>query len=178
MRILLRLTEVARLIPTRLRYLMRHGLRSSVIVRCQRLNAFWDIRGSLRSRVYTANEKKNRISCLYTEEVRFFKIVASLPVDVRRSITSLLTPSYKPSTNIRHNGPQYNVIHFNPQLFRAKLGAERRAARFIISSREARVFPTKIASAAWFSVCYKSIKFGWCPSWRHTVVDVTALFCF
>ena len=174
MRILLRRTEVARLIPIRLRYLMRHGLRSSVIVRCQRLNAFWDIRGSLRSRVYTANEKKNRISCLYTEEVRFFKIVASLPVDVRRSITSLLTPSYKPSTNIRQNGPQYNVIHFNPQLFRAK----RRAARFIISSREARVFPTRIASAAWFSVCYKSIEFGWCPPWRHTVVDVTALFCF
>ena len=29
-------------------------------------------------------KKKNRISCLNTKEVRFFKIVASVPVDVRR----------------------------------------------------------------------------------------------
>ena len=47
--------------------------------------------------------------------------------------------------------------------------------RYLIPSREvynlvarkARVFPTRIARAAWFSVCYKSIEFGWCPPWRH-----------
>ena len=29
------------------------------------------------------------------------------------------------------------------------------------------MFPTRIARAALFSVCSKSIEFGWCPPWRH-----------
>ena len=27
--------------------------------------------------------------------------------------------------------------------------------------------PTRIASQAWSSLCYKSIEFGWCQSWRQ-----------
>ena len=46
------------------------------------------------------------------------------------------------------------------------------------AAREARVYHTSIARPAWFPLGYKSIKFGWCPPWRHPVSDVRAHYGF
>ena len=36
-----------------------------------------------------------------------------------------------------------------------------------------RMTPMRIASQAWSSLCYRSIKFGWCPSWRQVALWVS-----
>ena len=44
--------------------------------------------------------------------------------------------------------------------------AERGAKRNLVVARP----PTRLARKAWSPLCYKSIEFGWCPSWRHRTV--------
>ena len=44
--------------------------------------------------------------------------------------------------------------------------AERGAKRNLVVARP----PTRLARQAWSPLCYKSIEFGWCPSWRHRTV--------
>ena len=59
----------------------------------------------------------------------------------------------------------------------ARRGAPSREVYNLVA-REARVYHTNIARPAWFPLGYKSIKFGWCPPWRHPVSDVRAHYGF
>ena len=60
----------------------------------------------------------------------------------------------------------HEIIYTSLKLIIPSEAARREAPRsdvYNLVTREALAFPTSITRKAWFSRCYKSIEFGWCP---------------